>query len=81
MRLYLTAVAEDDLERLPAYLQKRIVAKLELYAKQPDPLQFAQPLTGSSYYRFRIGDQRIFFEVLNNTLWILRIKRRDQTYR
>ena len=81
MRLYLTATAEEDLERLPGYLQKRIIVKLELYAKQPDPLAFAAPLTGTGYYRFRVGDQRVFFEIINDTLWILRIKRRDKAYR
>ena len=81
MRLYFTATAEDELERLPGYLQKRIITKLELYAKQSDPLEFAEPLTGSSYYRFRIGDYRVFFEVFSNTLWVLRIRRRDEAYR
>jgi len=81
MRLYFTATAEDDLDRLPTYLQRRIIEKLELYAQQPDPLEFAKSLAGSAYYRFRIGDHRVFFEVLNDTLWVLCVRRRDQAYR
>jgi Plasmid stabilisation system protein. len=52
-----------------------------LYALQPDPLKFAESLTGSSEFRFRIGDYRVIFEVLHDTLWVTAIKRRDEAYR
>jgi mRNA-degrading endonuclease RelE of RelBE toxin-antitoxin system len=54
---------------------------IEFYFLQPDPLQFAEPLTGSNEYRFRIGDYRVMFEVLHDTLWVTAIKRRDEVYR
>jgi mRNA-degrading endonuclease RelE of RelBE toxin-antitoxin system len=81
MHLHFTATADEQLDRLPHRLQVRIVEKLELYASQSDPLQFAEPLTGSVEYRFRVGDYRIFFEVLNDTIWVNAIKRRDEAYR
>jgi mRNA-degrading endonuclease RelE of RelBE toxin-antitoxin system len=37
--------------------------------------------TGSSEYRFRIGDYRVIFEVLHDALWVTAIKRRDEAYR
>ena len=81
MRVQFTSTADDQLDRLPRRLQKRIVEKLELYSQQPDPLKFAEPLTGSSEYRFRIGDYRVIFEVLHDALWVIAIKRRDEAYR
>jgi len=81
MRVQFTSTADEQLDRLPRRLQKRIVEKLELYSQQPDPLKFAEPLTGSNEYRFRIGDYRVIFEVLHDTLWVTAIKRRDEAYR
>jgi mRNA-degrading endonuclease RelE of RelBE toxin-antitoxin system len=81
MRVYFSLTAEEHLARLPRLVQIRIVKKLEAYAGQSDPLQFAEPLTGVDAFRFRIGDYRVIFEVLHGTLWILAIKRRDEAYR
>jgi mRNA-degrading endonuclease RelE of RelBE toxin-antitoxin system len=81
MRVRFTLTADDQLDRLPRRLQTRIVEKLEFYSVQPDPFQFAEPLTGSSEYRFRIGDYRLMFEVMHDTMWVLAIKRRDEAYR
>ena len=81
MQVHLTAIADEQLDRLPHRLQVRIVEKLRLYSQQPDPLKFADPLTGSDEYRFRVGDYRIIFEVINDTIWVTAIKRRDEAYR
>jgi mRNA-degrading endonuclease RelE of RelBE toxin-antitoxin system len=81
MRVQFTETANDQLDRLPHRLQVRIVEKIELYSQQSDPLEFAEPLTGSNEYRFRIGDYRVIFEVLHDTLWVTAIKRRDEAYR
>jgi mRNA-degrading endonuclease RelE of RelBE toxin-antitoxin system len=81
MRVQFTSTADEQLDRLPRRLQKRIVEKLELYSQQPDPLKFAEPLTGSNEYRFRIGGYRVIFEVLHDALWVTAIKRRDEAYR
>jgi mRNA-degrading endonuclease RelE of RelBE toxin-antitoxin system len=81
MRVQFTVTANDQLDRLPHRLQVRIVEKIELYSQQSDPLKFAEPLTGSNEYRFRIGDYRVIFEVLHDTLWVTAIKRRDEAYR
>lgn len=81
MRVRFTETADDQLDRLPLRLQKRIVEKIEFYSLQPDPLKFSEPLTGSSEYRFRVGDYRVIFEVLHDTLWVTAIKRRDEAYR
>lgn len=81
MRVYFSLTAEDQLTSLPRRAQIRIVEKIEYYAQQPEPLKFAERLSGVEAFRFRVGDYRIIFEVLNGFLWVLAIKRRDEAYR
>ena len=81
MRVHFTQTADQQLKRLSHGLQTRIVEKVEFYSLQPDPLKFAEPITGSDEYRFRIGDHRAIFEVLYDTIWVTAVKRRDEAYR
>jgi len=81
MKYIFTPTAEDQFERLSSLHRRRISTKMRFYAAQPDPLKFAESLTGSSEYRFRVGDYRVIFEVLHDTLWVTAIKRRDEAYR
>ena len=81
MRVRFTETADEQLDRLPHRLQKRIVEKVEFYSLQSDPLKFAEPLTASNEYRFRVGDYRVIFEMLHGTMWVIAIKRRDEAYR
>ena len=81
MDVWFSIAAEDQLDRLPRFLQARIVSKIAFYAAQPDPLQFAEPLSGYDFFRFRVGDYRVIFELLHGKIWVLAIKRRDEAYR
>jgi len=81
MKYIFTPTAEDDFDKLTQLNRKCIATKMRFYASQSDPLQFAEPLTDSNEYRFRIGDYRVIFEVLHDTLWVTAIKRRDEAYR
>jgi len=81
MEVYLTFIAKQNIEKLPRSDQKRITEKIEFYATQPDPLEFAEPLSGVDKYWLRVGVYRIRFEVLNNLIWVITVKRRDEAYR
>jgi mRNA-degrading endonuclease RelE of RelBE toxin-antitoxin system len=81
MEVYLTFIAKQNIEKLPRSDQKRVIEKIEFYAAQPDPLEFAEPLSGVDEYRFRAGVYRVRFEVLNNLIWVVSVKRRDEAYR
>ena len=81
MKYIFTPTAEEHFDNLTSLNRRRIGAKMRFYAKQPEPLKFAEPLTGSSEYRFRIGDYRVMFEILHDTIWVTAIKRRDEAYR
>jgi mRNA-degrading endonuclease RelE of RelBE toxin-antitoxin system len=80
MEFLFTPTAEEHFAHLPRQTQKRISTKMRFFARQPEPLQFAEPLTGSHTYRFRIGDYRVIFKVLHDTLWVVAIKPRDKAY-
>jgi mRNA-degrading endonuclease RelE of RelBE toxin-antitoxin system len=45
MKFLFTPTAEQHFERLPQQIRKRIASKMRFYEGQPDPLQFAEPLT------------------------------------
>jgi mRNA-degrading endonuclease RelE of RelBE toxin-antitoxin system len=80
-RAHQTRPPAAELNTLEQHIQRRIVAKVQFYVSQPDPLEFAQPLTGHDTYRFRVGDYRLVFEVRQNILYIVSIRRRDEAYR
>ncbi|MEK7567120.1 MAG: type II toxin-antitoxin system RelE/ParE family toxin [Patescibacteria group bacterium] len=82
MEFYYTYRARDNLRGLPALIQKRIAKKMRFYAAQKDPLKFAERLTDSreGEFRFRVGDYRIFFDVVKNKIIVLKIYNRKDAY-
>ncbi len=81
MDVYYTDTAKRQLKKLERHVQERIVDKVRFFVSQSDPLQFAEPLTGYDAFRFRVGDYRVTFEVEDDTLRVLSIRRRDEAYR
>jgi len=81
MDVYYTDTAKRQLKKLERHIQERIVDKVRFFVSQSDPLQFAEPLTGYDAYRFRVGDFRVTFEVEDEALRVLSIRRRDEAYR
>lgn len=67
--------ATDDLKKLPTKTAMRIVAKMDWYVLQNDPLHFATRLTNAvlGTYRFRIGDYRVLCDVRSGEIAILEI--------
>lgn len=82
MEIRYTYKAADDLRRLSHDTQKRIADKMRFYAEQKDPLRFAKRLQNpeEGEFRFRIGDHRIVFDVIRGTIFVLKIKNRDEAY-
>jgi len=81
MNVYYTDTAKRQLKELEGHLQKRILDKVALYVSQPNPLQFAEPLTGYDMYRFRVGDYRVAFQVHQNMMYIKSVRHRGKAYR
>jgi len=67
MEVIYTKKSIGNLNDLPRTIQKRIVIKLRFYATHATPLKFAERLTDPYLgdWRFRVGDYRIIFDVVN----------------
>jgi mRNA interferase RelE/StbE len=83
MKIGFSGRAKRDAKRLSLEIQRRIRLKLEWYVIQEEPLIFADKLTDSRLgtYRYRIGEYRVIFRVIGNTLFITRIGHRKEIYR
>ena len=82
MEIFYTHRATQQLSKLPRFVRKRIADKMRFYANQDNPLEFAEHLTDyrEGEYRFRIGDYRAAFDVVDGRIVILKVGRRDQMY-
>jgi mRNA interferase RelE/StbE len=82
MKIFYVHKAAKQLRDLPRLIQKRIIEKMRFYAKQDNPLKFAEHLTDykEGEFRFRVGDYRIIFDVDEDTIYVLKIKKRDKAY-
>jgi mRNA-degrading endonuclease RelE of RelBE toxin-antitoxin system len=81
MNVYYTDTAKQQLKELERHFQKRILDKVALYASQPNPLEFAEPLIGYDMYRFRVGDYRVAFQIGQNIMYIKSVRHRGKAYR
>ena len=74
--------AARQFSKLPRAVQLRIAEKMRFYASQNNPLEFAEHLTDyrEGEYRFRIGDYRVIFDVKDDSVYVLKIDRRDKVY-
>jgi len=80
MELVYAETAIRQLKSLERDTRDRIVEKVHFYASQPDPLEFAEPLTGLNAYRFRVGDYRVVFQREKQMIFVLSVRRRDDAY-
>lgn len=84
MQYFFAKKASRLFAKIPHEMQKRIIAKLDWYGDQEEPLGFAEPLTdfGIGEYRFRVGDYRIIFDLDNEgDILILLVGHRRDIYR
>ncbi len=82
MKIYFTQKARENLESLAPEIQKRIAKKMRFFAAQKNPLVFAKRLSDprEGQFRFRIGDYRVIFDVIRDTVFVLKIAPRDKAY-
>lgn len=82
MEFYFTHRAARQFSKFSRLVQKRIAEKMRFYARQENPLEFAERLTDyrDGAYRFRVGDHRVAFDVVQGRIMVLKVGRRDQMY-
>jgi mRNA interferase RelE/StbE len=72
--------AARDLRKLPRHEQRRVGARIDSLADNPRPAGVRQLAGSEKFYRIRVGDYRIIYEILDKVLRILVLKighRRD----
>jgi len=77
-----TKYANRQLQKLPTETQRRIIKKIKFYIETDNPLHFAKLIIDSKdrIYRFRVGNQRVFFDWENNHITVNNIKPRPRAY-
>ena len=74
--------AAKEFLKLDKKLQLRILTKLEFFLSQDNPIEFAKPIVGLfNTYRFRVGDYRLIFELLEKEILVLKIDVRGSVYK
>ncbi len=83
MRIIYAKRVEKDLRKLDPAVQDRIIAKLDFYASQQDPLKFAETLLNHPFgdVRFRVGDYRVICELKQDALLVTAAGHRRDIYR
>lgn len=71
---YHPRVADHDLPKISADSRKRIARQIETRLTTT-PERFGAPLTGSlrGYWKLRVGDYRVVFQVSGSEVWIFAI--------
>ena len=80
-QLFYTKRAVKDIEKLDRVAKKRLKRALEKFSKKP--FVYAEKLIDKRLgeYRFRVGDYRIIFDIINSKIIILRVGHRREIYR
>ena len=78
-----TSHAHRQFRKLPAGIQRQILSKLDDILAAPNPLSYAEPLTGhrGHVYRFRSGDYRVIVERETTRFLVLAVGHRREVYR
>ncbi len=83
MKIIFSHSAFKQFSKLEKAIQRRIIDKFDFYLSQKDILRFAEKLTDCQFgdWRFRIGEYRIFFDIYNDKINILKIGHRKDVYK
>ena len=79
--LYHPDVARADLLPIPVNVRKRIADALARRLREA-PERFGFPLRGTlkGYWKLRVGDYRVVYQIVGAEVWILAILHRRQVY-
>ena len=79
--VYHPAVLADDLLSINRNLQARIAKALE-QRLSTEPTFYGEPLRHQlkGYWKLRVGDHRVVYQIVGEEVWILRIDNRKDVY-
>ncbi len=82
MDIFLTRTAERDLDNISSPDCAKILAKMELYAKNPKALaNQVKRLKGDPLLRLRVGEYRVLFTEDGLVVTVIRVGHRKDIYR
>jgi mRNA interferase RelE/StbE len=80
-RVVLAPAAQRQLRRLPPGKSARLRGPILAFGLEPRP-PGATKLADTDFWRLRVGDMRIVYTILDETVVVLKVARRsDSTYR
>ena len=82
-RVRLSKRAIKDADRLPDPIWQRVLEALRALWKTPRPRDSLKLKGGEGFYRLRVGDYRILYDIddTSQEIMILRIQHRREAYR
>ncbi len=83
-RVLITRRAQKDLDAITRVDRENIAEKIALLGQDPDhPVLDVKKLSGSPFYRLRVGDWRVIFDRKNavRIIEIIRVRHRREVYR
>ncbi len=83
-RVLITRRAQKDLDAITRVDRENIAEKIVLLGQDPDhQLLDVKKLSGSPFYRLRVGDWRVVFDRKNavRIIEIIRVRHRREVYR
>jgi len=81
MKVELRKSAIKDLEKISTSTRKRVIAALFALENFPNVPNLKQLVNFDFAYRMRVGDYRILFDKVNDTIFIARIINRKDSYK
>jgi mRNA interferase RelE/StbE len=80
-KIIFTQRAIRDLDNITQDTKQRLANKIKEYSREP--LKYARKLIDQKIgtYRFRVGDYRIVFDIVNDNIVVLRIGHRKEIYK
>jgi mRNA interferase RelE/StbE len=81
--IFIEKKAEKDLRRLPKNYQNKIIQKILNLKDNPKPIEARKITSSENYYRIKVGDYRIIYEInyKEKRVNIFRVRHRKEAYR
>jgi mRNA interferase RelE/StbE len=81
--IFIEKKAEKDLRRLPKNYQNKIIQKILNLKDNPKPIEARKITSSENYYRIKVGDYRIRYEInyKEKRVNIFRVRHRKEAYR
>jgi mRNA interferase RelE/StbE len=81
-KVFIEKKAEKDLKKISRETQKKIIAIISKLKNNPRPINIRKISSSENYYRIRMGDYRIIYEINDKEriINVFRIRHRKEAY-